>query len=301
MSFVKNIMEGGDISSEAAEALLVLIPKGLHPMSMKEFMPSSLCKTVYKLISKIVVGRLKDALKVLISPFQASFVPGCPSIDNVVVCKEIVHSMKHTKAKKGSFVIKLDMEKAYDRLEWTFIESTLIDAGIPTSLVTVIMKMISSGSCRLLWNGEVTDSIRSSRGLRQGCPVSPYFFVLCMEKLGQWIQSKAMEGRLRGVKTSKSGPTLNYLFFADDLLLFSEASEDQIQCLKEGLERFCACSGQKINFNKSYIFFSSNMREAEASRLCSLMGIPRAMNLGKYLANISSLKGGIEGDMKSFC
>lgn len=80
--------------------------------------------------------------------------------------------MRFTKAKSGPFVIKLDMDKAYDLLEWSFIENTLHDAGLPDSLVLVIMKMVSTGSCRLLWNREATDVIKPSRGLRHGVPMS---------------------------------------------------------------------------------------------------------------------------------
>lgn len=81
--------------------------------------------------------------------------------------------MKKTKAKSGSVLIILDLKKAYDRIEWEFLEDTLLDAGLPGGLVAVIMRLVSAGSCRLIWNGESTNVIRPSRGLRQGCPVSP--------------------------------------------------------------------------------------------------------------------------------
>lgn len=85
--------------------------------------------------------------------------------------------MRFTKAKRGTTAIELDLEKAYNRLEWDFLEETLRDAGLPERLVAVIMRIVPSGSCRLLWNGEITDEIRPSRGLRQGCPLSLYLFV----------------------------------------------------------------------------------------------------------------------------
>lgn len=108
----------------------------------------------------------------------------------------------------------------------------------------------------------------------QGCPLSPYLFVLCMDTLGQWLQSRIAEGRLREVRASRNGPGLNYLFFADDLLLLSDACEDQLSCIKEGLDCFCSCSSQRINFQKSSMFFSSNVSKEDAHRLSSLMGIP---------------------------
>lgn len=100
-------MEGGDIPAEAAEALLVIIPKEMQPSTLKGFRPLSLCNTVFKLVSKIVDSRLKEAWKVLISPYQVSFIHGYQSSNNVIICQEFVHYMRFTKAKKGAVVNKL--------------------------------------------------------------------------------------------------------------------------------------------------------------------------------------------------
>lgn len=90
--------------------------------------------------------------------------PGRHALDNVVVGKEFVHSV--TKAKRGPVIIKLDQDKVYDWLEWSFIVSILRDAGIPEDLILVIVRMVSRGPCRLKWNGEKTDAIKLTRGLR---------------------------------------------------------------------------------------------------------------------------------------
>lgn len=136
-------------------------------------------------------------------------------------------------------ILKVDLEKAYDCLEWAFIEETLTDDGIPNGLVSVIMHLVSSSSCRLLFNGDVTNEIKPSKGLRQGCLLSPYLFMLCMERLGRWPSSKVVEGSLRAAKVSRQGPGLSYLFFVDDFLIFSEAREDQLACIKGELDQFC--------------------------------------------------------------
>lgn len=115
--------------------------------------------------------------------------------------------------------------------------------------------------------------------------MSPYLFVICLERLGHWLRSKVEEGCLRKVRASCSGPGLSYLFFADDLILFLEAVDDQLVCLKEGLNSFCAASGQKVNYGKSAMLCSTNVPYTEAKRLSELMGISLTDHLGKYLGH----------------
>lgn len=112
-----------------------------------------------------------------------------------------------------------------------------------------------------------------------------------MEKLGHWLRKRVAEGRLREVTASKGGMGLGHQLFADDLLIFSEACEEQLSCIKEGLEASCKCSGQRINFLKSSMFFSSIESDAETERLSSLMGIPRTKKVGKYLGHYIAVDG----------
>lgn len=143
---------------------------------------------MYKVIIKVITNRLKTVLGDLVAPAQASFTPGQQMVDNVIVCQELINTIQRKQGRKGAMVIKLDLAKVYDSLKWSFIQDTLDDAGLPPTLVAVIMKCITSGYYRVLWNGEATDPIFPSQGLRQGDPLSPYLFVLCMERLAQWIE-----------------------------------------------------------------------------------------------------------------
>lgn len=182
-------------------------------------------------------------------------------------------------------MIKMDLEKTYDRLEWKFIEETLIDASIPDNLIGVTMEMLRRSSCRLMWNGEATEAIKPTRGLRQGDLLSPYLFIMCMERLSRWVHQRVEEGNWRPLKASRGGPVVSHLFFADDILLFVEAIEMQVDRALKGINEFSAASGQKVNLSKSSVLFSSNLSEQVMERLNTRMGIKRTRDLGKYLGH----------------
>lgn len=150
---------------------------------MKQFRPIGLRNDSYKVITKLLAHRIRDYLPRLVGPAQCAFVPRRRSHDNIVVAQEIFHSMRSKKGKKGWMAIKIDLEKAYDRLEWDFIKETLEDIGFPTSTIELIWWCISSPSIRILWNGEALDKFQPSRGIRQGDPLSSYLFVLSLERL----------------------------------------------------------------------------------------------------------------------
>lgn len=127
--------------------------------------------------------------------------------------------------------------------------------------------------------------IQQSRGLRQCCPLSPFLFVMCMERLGQWLARRVAEGCMREVKASRHGHGLSYLLFAYDLLMFSEENADQLACIKEGMYLFCSCSCQRVNYTKSSMFCSANVSEQVVVSPTNQLGIPLRSNMGKYLGH----------------
>uniref|UniRef100_A0A2N9I4P7 RNase H type-1 domain-containing protein n=1 Tax=Fagus sylvatica TaxID=28930 RepID=A0A2N9I4P7_FAGSY len=123
---VKQIFISGKMPPYLNKTLISLIPKCLGPETLSQFRPISLCNTVYKIVTKIIVCRIRPIIGNLVSPYQAAFVPGRRGIDNVIIAQEIIHSMHRKKGRVGQLVLKLDLEKAYDRLEWSFIQALLV-------------------------------------------------------------------------------------------------------------------------------------------------------------------------------
>ena len=225
------------------KTLIVLIPKIQGLETIGDYRPINLCNSVYKIISKIIVARLRPHLEKLVSPCQAAFVPGRRGADNVVIVQELIHTIRRAKGRKGYMAIKIDLEKAYDRIEWSFIRDMFIYFNFPDNLIELIMSCVSTVSTSMLFNGGCLDSFHPSRGIRQGDPLSPYLFILCMEFLGHLIEEKCTTKLWSPVKASRGGPSFSHLFFADDLVLFACADLENCHAINDVLQEFCSRSG----------------------------------------------------------
>ena len=282
-STVLRVLGGDRLPVGLNNTYITLIPKIPSPEKVIHFRPIGLCNVVYKLITKCLVNKLKRVLPKLISPMQSSFIPGRQITDNIIVMQEIIHSMRRKTGAKGWMAVKLDLEKAYDRLRWGFISDTLNRMQLPRGLVDVIMHCITSSSLNVLWNGTPTSDFQPSRGLRQGDPLSPYLFVACMERLTQLIESMSLAGQWTAFPVTCNGVRISHLMFADDVVLFGVASKTQALVIKDVLDTFCAWSGQRVSKHKSSIYFSANTNEAVAVEICNVLGIPRTLDLGRHL------------------
>ncbi|GLT61796.1 hypothetical protein SLA2020_344780 [Shorea laevis] len=223
---IKQAFSSTTIPVEWNNCLISLIPKIKNPETVKQFRPIGLCNTSYKIISKILVNKIKPFLDSLISPYQASFVPGRKGIDNVIILQELVYSFSKKKGRKGDMIIKLDLEKTYDCLEWSFIREALVFFNFPAKTISLIMSCIFSRNISILVNGDKIEPFSPSRGIRQGDPLSPYIFILCLEFLSIKIFADMASGLWKGSKAGKSGPILSQLFFADDLIFVGKASRE---------------------------------------------------------------------------
>ncbi|KAA3463501.1 reverse transcriptase [Gossypium australe] len=192
------------------------------------------------IIAKAVANRLQKVLDVCIDDSQSAFVPGRLITDNVLLAYE-----------------------AYDRVEWPFIKGVMARMGFADGFIDLIFRCISSVQYSILSNGEEGSSFRSTRGLQQGDPLSPYLFLFCGEKLSVLMRLAGQENMIKDVKVSREAPSITHLMFADDCILFGDVSNRGINVLKEIIREYEVCSGQCVNFEKSTVLFSSNVTDQE--------------------------------------
>jgi hypothetical protein len=263
---------------------IALIPKVNSPSTVSEFRPISLCNVMYKLISKVLANRLKKILANIISPVQSAFIPGRLITDNVLAAYETLHTMhSRLKGKKGFMAIKLDMSKAYDRVEWAYLKAVMRKMGFDSKWIRLIMMCVSTVQYSVLVNGQPCGVIKPERGLRQGDPISPYLFLICAEGLSALLSKATTDGILTGIPTSKRGPRISHLFFADDSLLFCRATLAQWESLTNILQLYEKASGQRLNNSKTSIFFSKNTPQGDRDALLERAGIPATQRYDTYL------------------
>ncbi|XP_023929263.2 uncharacterized protein LOC112040610 [Quercus suber] len=179
--------------------------------------------------------------------------------------------------------LKIDLEKVYDKLERNFIRDMLIRVNLSMDIIDVITSCVSTVSTSILFNGEALDPIFASRGIRQGDPISPYLFILCMDYLGQLIEEKCSGKLWQPVKASQSGLAFSHLFFAEDLILFAKADRVNCVAIRDVLDIFCSIYVQTVSEDKSREYFSPNVDRDARESLCDILGFASMPYLGKYL------------------
>jgi hypothetical protein len=147
------------------------------------------------------------------------------------------------KRKKGYVGFKLDFKKAYDSLEWEFILSVLRAMGFDQKLIMLIHQCISTVHYTLLLNGTKSSSIKPSRGLRQGDPLSPYLFIMCADVLARMINREVLRGAINGIKVSSGADAISKLLYADNVILFCGAKTSEVEALMQCIEKYCLWSG----------------------------------------------------------
>lgn len=186
-------------------ACLVLIPKVQHPNMLQEFRPISLSNFSNKIISKLLSNRLAPILSNIISPNQSGFVKRKSISENIMLAQEITHMIK--KPNEGdNIVIKLEMAKAYDSGSWAFTCLVMRRFGFGEMFINMAWRIMSNNWYSIIINGMRHGFFHSTRGLKQGDPLSPSLFILGAEVLSRSLNVLYSHSLYRGFNMEVNGP-----------------------------------------------------------------------------------------------
>ena len=251
MAVVLSFFNGKVMPRYMTHACLVLLPKVDHPNQHKDYRPISLSNFTNKIISKILSTRLASILPHIVSMNQSCFVRGRSISENIMLAQEIIHGIKAPKEGRN-LVIKLDMVKAYDRVSWAYTCLILRKMGFSEIFIDRIWRIMSNNWYSIVINGRRYGFFHSTRGLKQGDPLSPALFILGAEVFSKHLNFLYQNHLYIGFNMNKKGPQVNHLSFADDIIIFTSTDNTSLQLIMKVIEDYEAVSDQKVNKEKSY-------------------------------------------------
>lgn len=240
------------ILKQLNHTIITLIPKTQREPGVGDYRPIACSNVAYKIISKIISNRLAPFMSKIISNSQSAFVNGRNITDNIYLAQELVRGYNVTNS-PPKCCLKIDLRKAYDSISWDFMREVIQGLGVPSIMVQWIMQCVSTASFSIAINGSLHGFFNGKRGIRQGDPMSPYLFLMCMEYFHRYFAHKATTKKFKFHCKCKE-LKITHLAFADDLMVFSRGDKASVQIVMDTLHDFSLTSGLQISKEKSVVF-----------------------------------------------
>ncbi|CAJ2672096.1 unnamed protein product [Trifolium pratense] len=250
MRFISEFHRNGKLAKGINSTFIALIPKVDSPQRLNDFRPISLVGCLYKIFAKVLANRLRLVIGSVISEAQTAFVKDRQILDGILVANEVVDEAR--RSKKELMLFKVDFEKAYDSVDWGYLDDIMERMSFPVLWRKWIRECVCTATASVLVNGSPTDEFPLRRGLRQGDPLSPFLFLLAAEGLNVLMEAMVARNLFTGGK-----------------------SWANVRALRAVLVLFETMSGLKVNFNKSMLVgvnISDSWLGEAASVLCCKVG-----------------------------
>lgn len=256
-NFVSESINQCFLEDELNMSKIALLPKSEDRLRIQNYRPISLLNTLYKIVAKVYANRMKPLLHNWILPSQTGFVPNRCILDNIFLAFETIAWTRESG--QDLSMLLLDFEKAYDRVNWTFLREVMMRMGFHTKWITQVMSLNENAAASIIVNGEVSKTFRLQRSVRQGCPLAPYLFLLTVDVLGQMLQHPGCG--VQGLRLPDNTYITNQMF-ADDTMLLLDGTKENLDRALNVINHFGAASGAKLNLHKSVgLWLSSRTRE----------------------------------------
>lgn len=254
VNMVQGFFLGDHLHRAVKSTMLILIPKVETPAAYCDFRPISLSSFVSKIVTKILANRFSSILSQVIDEEQFGFVKGRQIHESIALAQEMVGDIDR-KVEGGNVILKFDMSKAYGRLEWRFLLRALRAMGFSEVIQDMVYRAISDIHYTIAINGECSSEFRSTRGVRQGDPLSPILFIIAQQIFSFNLKTMEAAGKMMPYKLGRNTQSISHLFFADDMLIFSNGRIRSLKHLRVLLRKYEGASGQQINMEKSSLYY----------------------------------------------
>ncbi|CAA7013484.1 unnamed protein product [Microthlaspi erraticum] len=249
---IKEFFSSGKLLKQWNATNLVLIPKITNASRTTDFRPISCLNTMYKVISKLLAKKLKSVLPSVISHSQSAFLSGRMLSENVLLATEIVQGYNSANVSPRG-MLKVDLRKAFDSVRWDFVLAVLKGLNMPDKFIGWISECLTTPCFSVSVNGVEGGFFKSSRGLKQGDPISTYLFVLVMEVFSKLLHSRFASGYI-SYHPRTHELNISHLMFADDVMIFFDGMSSSLHGIYETLDDFAGWSGLHMNREKTELF-----------------------------------------------
>ncbi|XP_045831535.1 uncharacterized protein LOC123922923 [Trifolium pratense] len=203
MRFISDFHRNGKLTKGINSTFIALIPKVDSPQRLNDFRPISLVSSIYKILAKVLANRLRLVIGSVISESQTTFVKDRQILDGILIANEVVDEAR--KSKKELMLFKVDFEKAYDSVDWSYLDKVMESMLFPTLWRKWIKECVGTATASILVNGSPTDEFPLERGLRQGDPLSPFLFLLAAEGLNVLMEAMVARNLFVGYSLGEVG------------------------------------------------------------------------------------------------
>ncbi|GAU22346.1 hypothetical protein TSUD_106740 [Trifolium subterraneum] len=249
--------------------IIALLPKVSNATSIDQYRPIAMANFKFKIISKIIADRLAKIMPFIISEEQMGFIHDRNIKDCLCIASEAANLL-HNKSFGGNLALKIDISKAFDTLEWSFLLKVLRCFGFNDVFCNWIHVILKSAFLSISINGKAEGYFNCSRGVRQGDPLSPLLFCLAEDVLSRSITNLVSVGKLNPIKGTRHISVPSHTFYADDLMIFCKGKLSGLNALKDLFSTYALQSGQVINNAKSTIF-SGSITQGRLNIIVSLL------------------------------